>query len=1345
MSSNRDCGCQGKTEPNPEAPQREVAPSNVVATAPNERSQLEGASELANRMAMWRAYAENPNHNPCAARTAGKRWKAEGNDKICDVGDMVLFNSLLCYSGDVSACDAVRRSQDNTGRWWRSPMHVDANGNPTNYPGSKYSFSKDHTLGVLLYFVTTPDRETARAQARAWLRYMQKQGRVWDKLRIGPDIPEPIGYKAAKSLMKCTDGLMADGCAVRETITTVKEVWEKVRDCVLHPGDCWAKVRKEVQEEVDREIGYWTHNVCPEASLSTCTVSPGLWFLFHRVWRDSLGLAPSASMRFADSLFDDSSYDDFVSWEADQPDGNVHLAAVNGLVRALLGKPASGTIVKAYQKNPDNPFFQFLMHNYVNNNMHPTGKIRDYLLSIAPSKIEEYDNPGGYKWFRNEGGADNAGDQWAWERKDVRGSVRDTMGWDCIFLGNLLVREFQIELDYYKQNVLPDLLRDRKRVLNQALSRLAESYGAVQRIEARLDEFVEKAVAVITHPNVTFAELEQLNRDIVQRHQKTCPLSLKQLWDDYSVARAAYEALLRLKEESRRKFQDAERLAEFGEIWGPQMAHYANTENHLRDVQLRLDGKTACLKLGQLLAAIPLRMEEEAIKRTYQGLREVADQIAADLKQTAKDLEYDRIKTELNLRSAHLAESLRQNRFRHRYEDSTQLAAEIGDHFQSHYLRLASGATLLGADDLAEIRHDAVQIIEREKQEWEGFVAEFGGKQIVLGRLQVLNARAMRQFEQIQQYPQGHQRSLYFQWRLRAQEAGYRTTQDCRNAGSNAYRQLSCWQFEGPSDSAPHDDWVLFDLLLNGVEQLIADFATTGRPIDIERAELLERRQLPATGVLFDVQAEGACRERIQTPRGIRFRGCKIPQWMAFQAAPVSPSGGNAVIEGLAYYNRLVILVNGESFSMAPSPASVTYKLNGRRYGDQALQVGGKVDVDLPVPYSGAVLELEVTELNESNVLKPGTRIEVQVNYAYPDVRALKVYASMLGKFTKFLARVYRDLAPGSAQTEVIASLDEGVELLGMLLDRDDLDAITHHQIETARSRMTDGKSSITQACSKGGPELCTAQIRTVRESLTTNIENATRELTSLRQFLQAEIQRLTGINDDIRQRLKAILDGLAHPERIIGIQTFLVFLSKNDELSELAADGETRDEETLFVRGEEVTLTIFDDAFFHQHLTRNEPDRKTVGDFFAAGGSWEWNTVGQTRRCGTAEYAGIRGDLGGRGRPSGPVFNSGACSNQNLRYINVIFMRCICPYSRVIELHRRRGMAVLRIQAVLEYSARPVNRRQWQREQHDGKVIYQSFRCNGGTEQEFSSSYEHLEGDTTGVVDPDVSFEAYF
>jgi len=42
-------------------------------------------------------------------------------------------------------------------------------------------------------------------------------------------------------------------------------------------------------------------------------------------------------------------------------------------------------------------------------------------------------------------------------------------------------------------------------------------------------------------------------------------------------------------------------------------------------------------------------------------------------------------------------------------------------------------------------------------------------------------------------------------------------------------------------------------------------------------------------------------------------------------------------------------------------------------------------------------------------------------------------------------------------------------------------------------------------------------------------------------------------------------------------------------------------------------------------------------------------------------------------------------------------------------------------------------------------KALYNEKHSINGTEQEFSSSYEHLEGDTTGVVDPDVSFEAYF
>lgn len=1277
------CGCGGISSSSATPSRAGVEPATLRKSktlSPTEsRSPVETASELAARMTTWRAYAENPNHNPCAARTPGKRWKGTLDEKICDVGDMVLFNALLGASGEASAIDAVRRSQDNSGRWWRSPMHVDESGNPTNYPGSRYSFSKDHTLGVLLYFVTTPDREMARGQAKAWLHYMRKQGRIWDKLRIGPDIPEPIGYKIAKSLAKCVDGLQADGCAVRETITTVKEVWEKVRDCVLNPGDCWAKVRKEVQEDIDREIGYWTHNVCPEASLATCTISPGLWFLFHRVWRDHLGLAPSASMRFADTMFSDSSYDEFVAWEAGGEHGTPHLAAVNGMIRAILGKPASHTITTVYQLNSENPFYQYLMHKYVNNNLHPTEQIRSHLLAISPSNVEEYDKTEGgrsFKWFRNEDGADNSGSQWAWERDNVREAVRDTMGWDCIFIGNLLVREFQVELDYYVHNVLPDLLRDRKRVLNEALSRLAESCGAVQRVEAGLDEFVEKSVAVITHPDVTFAELEHLNRSVLERHGSTCPLSLQRLYDDHSAARAGYESLLRLKEESRRKYQDAERLAEFGELWGPQMTPYADTENLLRDVRERLEGKTACLKLVQLLVAIPLRIEQEKISGTNQSLREVEDQIVADLKAVAKDLEYDRIKTELNWVSFQLAAPLRQNRIRRRYNRGTETAEELGEQFQVAFGRITSGASLLTADDLTDLRHDAVQLIESEQREWDGFVAEFGLKQIIAGRLEVLNARARRHFEQVQGYPQGHQRALYFQWRLRAEEAGYRPTQECRNAGTNAYQQLSCWQFRGPADLAPRDEWVLFDLVLDGIEQLITDFASVGRPTDLERAAVPESAQLPATGILFDVQAEGTCSERVQTPDGVRFRGCRIPSRMEFRAAAVSASGGNAVVESLTFFNRLVILANGESLA----PASVTVKLDGRRIADQALQVGGRVDVDLPVPYAGAMVELAGTELNEWNVFKPGTKVEVQINYVYPDVRALKAYGSVLGKYTKFVARVHRDLAPGAEQTEVIASLDEGVELLALLLDRDDLDSITRRQIETARTRMAEGKSSITQACSTGGPELCSAQIRTVRESLSANIEAAANELSSLREFLSAEIQRLTGIADDIQRQLQAILDDLAPPESIRGVRPFLVWIPRNSKL-EL-----TSDEQSRFIRGEMITLTFegFDSAFRSPSYWGANNGWAYIGDVSAQGGKVEWSNL----VCGEKRYLGIHGDFGSQGRPSGPLFSNERCVPEEKNCMRFGFQRKILVASRLREFQSANRPLVIR--ANVEYSGRP-------------------------------------------------------
>ena len=74
----------------------------------------------------------------------------------CDDGDSIIFNGLLCMSGEETACASVRASQDGSGQFWRSPRR-----NPGNL-GQENSFSRDQTLGALLYIVKTRDIDAAQ-------------------------------------------------------------------------------------------------------------------------------------------------------------------------------------------------------------------------------------------------------------------------------------------------------------------------------------------------------------------------------------------------------------------------------------------------------------------------------------------------------------------------------------------------------------------------------------------------------------------------------------------------------------------------------------------------------------------------------------------------------------------------------------------------------------------------------------------------------------------------------------------------------------------------------------------------------------------------------------------------------------------------------------------------------------------------------------------------------------------------------------------------------------------------------------------------------------------------------
>jgi len=76
------------------------------------------------------------------------------------VGDALLYDGILCLSGEVASCEAVAKAQGPDGRMWRSAHRV----------GFEFqnSFSRDMSLGILAYLLATRDAGLA-TRWMAWL------------------------------------------------------------------------------------------------------------------------------------------------------------------------------------------------------------------------------------------------------------------------------------------------------------------------------------------------------------------------------------------------------------------------------------------------------------------------------------------------------------------------------------------------------------------------------------------------------------------------------------------------------------------------------------------------------------------------------------------------------------------------------------------------------------------------------------------------------------------------------------------------------------------------------------------------------------------------------------------------------------------------------------------------------------------------------------------------------------------------------------------------------------------------------------------------------------------------
>ncbi len=300
---------------------------------------------------------------------ARERWRSYGHlcqgtfpskvrdDSTCDDGDSVLFNGILCLSGEELGCQGVRSALDDQGQWWRSPRRVGGSLESEN------SFSRDMAAGVLAYLLGTGDQ----GRAELWMNWLETHGKS-EKIK---------GIKTPTLTQFCTNG--------------------KDATCVATPG-------------------FWG-------------VASNLWEFFgwpqrsrmQDPYKDFRALGSLAKV-VVKALF--GGLDGFSEFEVKKaPLGyQLHLKGVQIWLYQKMGRPLIDGFVDVehsaeliYQRDPANPFFAFL-HQGVSDEL----AVR--LLTLCPAE-----------------GQDAPRYQWSWERESKEEAWHESMGWDCVFLANLLL------------------------------------------------------------------------------------------------------------------------------------------------------------------------------------------------------------------------------------------------------------------------------------------------------------------------------------------------------------------------------------------------------------------------------------------------------------------------------------------------------------------------------------------------------------------------------------------------------------------------------------------------------------------------------------------------------------------------------------------------------------------------------------------------------------------------------------------------------------------------------------------------------------------------------------------
>ena len=405
---------------------KEVCRSELAQSETMTQSTDNQINELNAAMTLWK----NNVHK------GGKYWVKKKDDQSNELGDMVLFNALACYSGETEQCDYIKESQfneegtTNHGRWMREP-------NKTT------TFSRDMTLGVLLWALTTKDNTETKEALKKWREWIVNAGTL-------PAL--------SQSCQTAKNEFLANGETLIESL-----VKEKIEKGITSVADSLCSIEFHVvcydvdSDNIDRqENGAYV-------SKDSCALTPNIAFLMNEVFEsfdiekiDFFGDVKVSDILKPNGILTQSIIDDISETASDllknivegtfipfinrtDPGYELHLHAVNILVKILLGKDKgnykeAALAIKVKDTTgigidgfSENPFFNFV-YNKTRGEILNNEKDVSLILKSCPKTQENID-------------ALESRSQWLWERSNLERSTmyyKDAMLASCITLRNLI-------------------------------------------------------------------------------------------------------------------------------------------------------------------------------------------------------------------------------------------------------------------------------------------------------------------------------------------------------------------------------------------------------------------------------------------------------------------------------------------------------------------------------------------------------------------------------------------------------------------------------------------------------------------------------------------------------------------------------------------------------------------------------------------------------------------------------------------------------------------------------------------------------------------------------------------